>query len=179
MKPKGRYNIKVASKNGVQVKQVWKSKENIQKFYDLMQETTSRDNFFGNTLTYYQKFLQQEHAQLFFAQHEDDLIAAGIFIQDKETMYYYYGASSSQKRNLMAPYLLQWSVIQHAKALGCSLYDFLGIASPDDTDSSLAGVTDFKLKLTPDTRKVSESFLYIHKKWKYTVIQFLKNVRKK
>jgi len=106
------------------------------------------------------------------------VLAAGIFIYQDEVMYYYYGASSSHKRNLMAPYLLQWKAIENAKNLGCTLYDFLGIAGPDETNSSLAGVTDFKLKLTPDIRGVSQSYIYIHKVWKYRLIQFLKYVKK-
>ena len=93
-------------------------------------------------------------------------------------MIYYYGASSSEHRNLMAPYLLQWSAISHAKKRGLQLYDFLGIASPEEKNSSLAGVTDFKLKLTPDSRKVSESFLWVNRKWKYRVIQILRHIRK-
>ena len=179
MKPKGRYNIKVAQKNGVHVKQVWKTPENIETFYALMQETTNRDSFSGNTRDYYQNFLQQENTLLFFAEHEDEIIAAGIFIYHEYILYYYYGASSSQKRNFMAPYLLQWTVIQYAKNQGKKLYDFLGIASPDDTNSPLSGVTEFKLKLTPDARYVSESLLFIHKKWKYRVIEVLKQLRKK
>ena len=41
MKPKGRYNIKLATKKGVEVKEVEKIDENIEKYYNLMLETTS------------------------------------------------------------------------------------------------------------------------------------------
>jgi lipid II:glycine glycyltransferase (peptidoglycan interpeptide bridge formation enzyme) len=43
MKPKGRYNIKLAEKKGVEIKIVEKTDKNIQYFYELMNETTSRD----------------------------------------------------------------------------------------------------------------------------------------
>jgi len=178
MKPKGRYNIRLAEKKWVEVREVVKSDENIKLFHTLMQETTSRDNFFGNTLEYYQEFLKQEMSHLFFAYHEDEVIAAGIFISHHKVMYYYYGASSSKKRNLMAPYLLQWKAIEKAKKLGCILYDFLGIAGPDEKNSPLIGVTDFKLKLTADKCEVSQSYIYIYKVWKYRLIQFLKHFKK-
>jgi lipid II:glycine glycyltransferase (peptidoglycan interpeptide bridge formation enzyme) len=42
MKPKGRYNIKKAHKNGVTIKDVKKTSENIQIYYDLMTGTTQR-----------------------------------------------------------------------------------------------------------------------------------------
>ena len=178
MKPKGRYNIRLAEKKWVQVRGVEKNDENIEIFYRLMQETTSRDHFSWNTLRYYQNFLEQENTLLLFAEHEWDVLAACIFIYHGELMYYYYGASSSHKRNLMAPYLLQWNAAQKAKELGSVLYDFLGIAWPGETHSPLAGVTDFKLKLTPDIRQVSLSYLFIHKVWKYRAIQLLKYFKK-
>jgi len=54
----------------VQVREVEKSGKNIKIFYDLMQETTSRDHFSGNTLKYYQEFLEQKNVALLFALHE-------------------------------------------------------------------------------------------------------------
>lgn len=178
MHQKWRYNIRLAGKKWVRVQEMENTPENREEFYALMQETTTRDNFAGNNLQYYSLFLEQEHTKLYFAYHENQVIAAGIFIGSWEVMYYYYGASSSEKRNLMAPYLLQWTAISEAKKSGYSLYDFLWVANPGDTDSPLAGVTDFKLKLTPDRRQVSESFLFVHKKWRYKCIQFLKYIKR-
>jgi lipid II:glycine glycyltransferase (peptidoglycan interpeptide bridge formation enzyme) len=114
-----------------------------------MKETTGRNNFSGNTLEYYKTYLESiQESQLFFAYFEKKVIAAGIFITSEDTMIYYYGASGSEYRSLMAPYLLQWRVIEHAKKRKLKLYDFLGVAGPDETNSSLAGVTDFKMKLS-------------------------------
>jgi len=108
------------------VEQVDKNPYNAKKFFELMQETTSRDNFAGNTLKYYENFLENiENSQLFFAYYEEKIIAAGIFVFDGETALYYYGASGNSHRNLMAPYLLQWTAICHAKKRGCKTYDFL------------------------------------------------------
>ena len=87
---------------------------NIQKFHALMSETTARDAFAGNSLEYYRVFLESlDNSQLFFAYHEEEIIAAGIFVMEGGVMTYYYGASSNHKRNLMAPYLLQWTAIEH------------------------------------------------------------------
>jgi lipid II:glycine glycyltransferase (peptidoglycan interpeptide bridge formation enzyme) len=104
-----------------------------------MSETTARDSFAGNTLEYYKVFLDSlENSQMFFAYHEEEIIAAGIFVVEGDVMTYYYGASSSNKRNLMAPYLLQWTAIEHAIKRGCKTYDFLGVAGDDEKNSSLA-----------------------------------------
>jgi lipid II:glycine glycyltransferase (peptidoglycan interpeptide bridge formation enzyme) len=121
-----------------------------------MCETTARDTFAGNTREYYRVFLESlDASQMFFAYHEQELIAAGIFIVEGNVMTYYYGASSSHKRNLMAPYLLQWTAIEHAKKRGLELYDFLGVAGDDEKNSSLSGVTDFKMKLSPNKTLIS------------------------
>ena len=144
-----------------------------------MSETTARDSFAGNTLEYYKVFLESlENAQMFFAYHEEDLIAAGIFVIEGDVMTYYYGASSNQKRNLMAPYLLQWTAIEYAIKQGCSIYDFLGVAGDDEKNSSLAGVTDFKMKLSPKKTLVSHSSILVNKKSKYCVIMLLRKLKK-
>lgn len=178
MKPKGRYNIKLARKKWVVVEQVEKNLGNIETFHKLMSETTSRDNFAGNTLEFYTTFLESlDDSQLFFAYHEEEVIAAWIFVAFENTMIYYYGASSSQKRNLMAPYLLQWTAIEHGVKRGLKYYDFLWVAGPDEENSPLAGVTDFKLKLTKNRVLVSDSYIYIHKKWKYFLIKLLGKIK--
>lgn len=179
MKPKGRYNIKLAWKKWVVVEQVEKHIWNIKKFHALMSETTARDAFAGNTLEYYKVFLESlDHAQMFFAYHEQEIIAAGIFVVERDVMTYYYGASSSNKRNLMAPYLLQWTAIEHAIKRGCKVYDFLGVAGDEETGSSLAGVTDFKMKLSPKKTLVSLSNIFVNKKIKYQVITFMRKLKK-
>jgi len=179
MKPKGRYNIRLARKKWVTVKKVEKTEKNIQKYFEIMQETTSRDNFSGNTKKYYETFLTSlNKSELFFAYFEEKIIAGGIFVFWKKTALYYYGASSNSYRNLMAPYLLQWEAITYAQKKWCKIYDFLGIASPDEDNSPLAGVTDFKKKLSKDVRKVSKSYIFINKKWKYFLINFLRKIKR-
>lgn len=181
MKPKGRYNIKLAVKKGIIVKEVDKNRENIEEFYNLMLETTSRDKFAGNSLEFYEEFLNTlENSSLLLAYKDEKVISAWIFIFWKEVAIYYYWASTSDRayRNLMAPYLLQWEAIKKAQNNWIKTYDFLGIATPGETGSSLAWVTDFKLKLTKDIRKVSDSYIFVNKKLKYCLITFLRKLKK-
>lgn len=182
MKPKGRYNIKLATKKWVVVQAVKKDKSNIEAFYKLMQETTNRDGFSWNTLEYYTTFLNTiTDSKLLLAYKDETVIAWGIFVFQKEVSIYYYGASSGDKkyRNLMSPYLLQWEAIKIAKSTGSSVYDFLWVASPDVKNDPLIWVTDFKKKFTKDIRYVSNSYIYIHKKFKYMCISFLRTLLRK
>jgi len=181
MKPKWRYNIKLAKKKWIVVKEVEKTDKNIEKYYNLMLETTSRDNFSGNTIDYYKTFLKiLNQSKLLLAYYEDKVIAGGIFTFNKDVSIYYYWVSTSDKkyRNLMAPYLLQWEAIKIAKNIWSKLYDFLWVASPNEENSSLSGVTNFKKKLTKDTRKVSDSYIFINRKIKYNLIILLRYFKK-
>ena len=179
MKQKGRYNIRLAEKKGVVIEQVEKNPYNAKIYHELMNLTTTRNNFAGNTQKYYEEFLEKiEDSQLFFAYYEEQVIAAGIFVYHGDTAMYYYGASNNEYRKVMAPHLLQWKAIEHAKKRWCKIYDFLWVAWPDEENSALAGVTKFKMQLTPDRRKVSESYIFVNKKWKYRCIQLLKRIKK-
>jgi len=76
------------------------------------------------------------------------VIAASILVLTEERAIYYYGASVSDDamRKQKGPEALQWQMIQDAKAFGSHVYDFLGVANPDDPHDSLQGVTRFKEK---------------------------------
>ena len=144
MKPKGRYNIRVAEKAGVIVEQAPYSEKNLDIFYHILGETMERDSFAINSREYFRIFFQYLEKQnlggLFFAKRETEVIATGIFVFYKKTALYYYGASSSDnaKRKYMASYLLQWKAMEEAKKRECEIFDFLGIADLNDRKSPLA-----------------------------------------
>ena len=181
MKPKWRYNIKLAEKKWIVVKKVDKTDENIKLFYDLVIETTSRDQFFWNTLDYYKTFLSFiTESELLLAYSKDNkVIAWGIFIFSEDVSIYYYWASTSDReyRNLMAPYLLQWETIRIAKEKRSKIYDFLWVATPWEKNSSLEWVTSFKLKLTKDIVNVSDSYIWINKKIKYNILNIFRKLK--
>ena len=179
MKPKGRYNIRLASKKWVEVFDMEKNDKNISTFYDLMLETTSRDWFNANNLDYYKTFLNTiNESKLLFAYYEWKVIAAGIFTFTNIAIYYYWASTSDrQYRNIMAPYLLQWEAIKIGKDKWCRFYDFLWVSTPWDKNSSLVWVTDFKLKLSKDVRNVSESYIYINNKIKYYLLQLIRKIK--
>jgi lipid II:glycine glycyltransferase (peptidoglycan interpeptide bridge formation enzyme) len=64
---------------------------------------------------------------LYIVYFEDTPIAAAIMTFCDNTAVYYYGASTSDNllRKHMPAYLLQWRMIQAAKAAHCKWYDFL------------------------------------------------------
>ena len=183
MKPKGRYNIKVAEKNGVQTQ--WKpcTKENIEAFYALLKETTKRDWFATNSLEYFMNLWEyiekNQLGNLLFASREGELLAAGLFIYRGKTALYYYGASVSEaeKRKYMASYAVQWEAILEGKRRGCTIYDFLGIAPQNEPNHHLAGVTDFKLKLAPTIQEWPSALLYTPSRFIYSLFKILRSIK--
>lgn len=160
MKSKGRYNIKLAKKKGVKVilagKDIEKKKA-VSEFYRILKETTARDGFSGHPEKYYLNMLEtlgDKYVGLYLAEYEGKIIAGIVVTFYNDLAIYYFGASAGEYRNVMAPYLLQWTAIQEAKKRGVKWYDFLGTAPLVDTNSgfsydekhSWAGVTGFKLK---------------------------------
>jgi len=174
MKPKGRYNIKLAQKKEVQIREEPKADE----FYELLQETTSRDKFHGHNKDFYQKMIDMvDDAKLYIAEYQGEPIAGLIATFYKDTATYYYGASSNKHRNVMAPYLLQWHAICEAKSKGCNYYDFLGIAPEGAKNHPWQGVTAFKRKFGGEVVEYANYKERIYQPFWYWVMRIIKKLR--
>jgi lipid II:glycine glycyltransferase (peptidoglycan interpeptide bridge formation enzyme) len=155
MKPKGRYNIKVAQKHGVEVVHYEKldesSREDFSTFCELVQATASRDSFSAHPASFYKTFFEHfgnenNSASFFAAKHEGEVIAGILVVYFEDTAIYYYGASDHAARKVMAPYLVQWEALSEAKKRGMKWYDFFGIAPEEAKNHPWTGVTSFKKK---------------------------------
>jgi lipid II:glycine glycyltransferase (peptidoglycan interpeptide bridge formation enzyme) len=159
MKPKGRYNIGLAAKKGVVVER--RDEPGLDVFYALYGETAKRDGIAIHGPGYYRTLFACSRepggepggepgrntggeVRLYLAFHEGDPIAGIIVLFWGPSAVYLYGASSNHKRNLMAPYALQWRAIQDAKAVGCTEYDLYGIPPREDPSHPMAGLYRFK-----------------------------------
>lgn len=169
MHQKTRYNIRLAEKKGVVIKN---EKKYIEDFVRLNHETTTRDNFKSHDDEYYTqmaKYLPDEMMTVYVAEHEGKTIAANIVITFGDTTTYVHGASSSENRNVMAPYLLQWEQIKDAKRRGSHCYDFWGIAPEKRTSNkkkAWAGITRFKNGFGGKEKNFTGAFdLPIHSFW--------------
>ena len=135
MHNKTRYNIKLAEKKGIEIKE----SDNIDSFLKLLKETAKRDGFHLHLEEYYKKMLEENLVKLFVAKHKNKVVAANLVCFFDKTAIYLHGASDYNHRQLMAPYLLQWKIILKAKELGLKKYDFWGI-----DEDKWPGVTRFK-----------------------------------
>ena len=163
MHMKTRYNIKVAEKHGIVIKQG----KDINEFWKLLQRTAVRDRFASHPKEHYEKLLKslseagEIKTELFLAYYEGKTIAGAIVLRYGDTGYYLHGASDYDSRSLMAPYALHWDIVKYLKNNGIKYYDFWGIDS-----RKWPGVTRFKLGWGGDLKEYPGSFdLVVSRFW--------------
>lgn len=148
MHKKTRYNIRLAGKKGVIIRETDSSE--LDKWYDIYEITAKRDNIAIHSRAYYHSvFRRMEESsgveiKLLLAEHEEDILAGIIVVLSGSTATYLYGASTNIKRNLMPAYLLQWEAIKLSREVGIKEYDFYGIPPFDDKSHSMSGLYRFK-----------------------------------
>lgn len=134
MHPKTRYNIRVAKRHGVVVKED-NSPKAFAAYLRLNQETTARQGFFAHTNLYHTtmwRILHKAHiAHLFTATYKNTILSTWIIFSWKNTIYYPYGASSRDHKNVMAPTIMLWDIARWAKKKGYAVFDLWGCLGPD------------------------------------------------
>ncbi len=154
MHPKTRYNIKVAQKHDVVVKEDTSPKA-FDTYLTLTQQTTQRQGFYAHTRQYHQKMWEVMQkagiAHLWTATYQKEILAAWIIFVWKDTVYYPYGASSRNHREVMAPNLLLWDIAKWAKKQNLKKFDLWGaLGSNADVQDPWYGFHRFKEGYNPD-----------------------------
>ena len=148
MKPKWRYNARLAMKKGVIVRKA--EPEDLDTFYTLLKETARRDGIAIHSINYYKTLFELTTnnspltTSLYLAEHEGETLAGIVTLFRGREAVYLYGASSDTKLNLMAPYALQVKAMEDAKTWGCEEYDLFGIPPNEDPSHPMAGLYRFK-----------------------------------
>jgi peptidoglycan pentaglycine glycine transferase (the first glycine) len=153
MKPKTRYNIRLAARKDVRVRVG--DNADFPLLYRMYAETSARDGFVIRNEAYYQTVWSvfqerserdpsQPYAEPLIAEVDGEPVAAVVVFYFGGRAYYVYGMSRESHREKMPNYVLQWEAMRRAKAEGCSIYDLWG--APDDFSEpgGMAGVFRFK-----------------------------------
>lgn len=182
MKPKTRYNIRVAERHGVQISDFrFQISDSIfENFYLLVQKTSQRQGIRAHAKEYYKKMFeclgQDGIAKLYTAQYQEKIIAVAIIAYFNGVATYLHGGTDDAFKFVMAPYLLHWKAILDAKAQGCARYNFGGVSS---TKKSWEGITRFKTGFAPNTEFMKYAGVWdlpIRKKL-YTLYKIAKSFR--
>ena len=172
MKPKWRYNIRLAERKGVSVR--GGSAEDLATFYRLMQITRARDQFAIHSEAYYRAALEllttRDHARLFVAEYASAPLAMIFVTAFGGEAIYLYGASSNAHRERMPNHALHWAAIQWAKARGCARYDLWGLGATTDADARAAhGLYQFKQGFGGAVVRYVSARDVVFSRWRYAL----------
>ena len=146
MSQKTRYNIRVAIKHDVLVREEY-TEDAFNAYLKLTEETTKRQGFFAHTKMYHTKMWEslktekrkigegvnknQLEAHLFIAYYQKQPLTTWIVFTFHDSLYYPYGASSSEHREAMSSNLMMWDVIMFGKKMGLKVFDMWGSMGPN------------------------------------------------
>ena len=155
MKPKTRYNVRLAEKKGVTIRTG--TVDDLPALYKMYAETSVRDGFVIRDENYYMtvwKLFMSNVETLkrasvpscipLIAEVDNQPVAAIFLFMFAGRAYYVYGMSRNLHREKMPTYLLQWEAMKRAKAGGCSAYDLWGAPEIFNESDSMWGVYRFK-----------------------------------
>lgn len=181
LKPKTRYNIRLAKKKGVVVKEVTNEK-GFNDFIKLYFDTCKRQKYLGHNKDYHKKIflnLKDNQSHLLIAYYNEKPLAAYELFLFNNVLYYPYGGSSLEHRNLMAANLLMWETIKFGVKNKVKYFDMWGSLPPKYKNSDpWAGFTKFKEGYNAQFIEFIGSFDLVINKFYYHIfnlIFFLRN----
>ncbi len=134
MHSKTRYNIRLAEKKGVIVKEYTDDK-GFKEFLKLHFDTTERQNFHSHNKGYHQKAWQTLReagiARILVAYYKKKPLSSWMLYVFKDALYYPYGGSSTEYKEVMANNLIAWEAIRLGKRLNLKEFDMWGALGPD------------------------------------------------
>lgn len=137
MKQKTRYNIRLAGRKDVTVRQG--TAVDLPAFIRMMQITAQRDGFGARAPDYYRAayklFAETDQVALWLAEFEGRPLAGVMAFRCGPIATNLFSASNNEERQRMPNYAVQWAVMEWAKAQGCTHYDLWGV--PDAPEAAL------------------------------------------
>jgi len=131
MKQKTRYNIRLAQRKGVTIRDA--DRADFEALFRMYAETSLRDGFAIREKEYYftlwGTFLDRRMGEVLIAEVDGSSVAAVVILRFDRKAWYFQGMSTLNHREKMPNYLLQWEAMKRAKNAGCRVYDMWG--APD------------------------------------------------
>jgi peptidoglycan pentaglycine glycine transferase (the first glycine) len=129
MHQKTRYSVRLAHRRSVGLDRAEFTPENIDRFYELLTDTSERNEFGVHNRQYYADFLDifGSDALMLFAIVDGSVGAGLVAARFGKEAIYMYGGSSTEHRAHGGAFLLQYEAMRWAREVGCTHYDLWGI----------------------------------------------------
>ncbi len=147
MKPKGRYNVRVAQRHGVTVVED-ASEQGLADFVSIHEKTAARQGIQAKPPRYFRTLVDilssLQRGSIFFAEYEGTRLAVAVVVYFGGRATYFFGGSLDVHRHVMAPYVLQFEAMRRSKARGHEWYDLWGISPKDEPGHPWQRIAVFK-----------------------------------
>jgi len=166
--------------------------EDLEIFLPVYSETAKRRHF----VVFSKKYLEAELKSLigdrefllFLGKYKDKVVSVAIFVFWQGMCFYHHSGSLSKYNKIPVSYILQWEAIKEAKAIGCKIYNFWGIA-PDikkEEDVKLsqhpwAGLSLFKMGFGGYIKEYvkTQDYIISQKYWINYIIEKIRKARRR
>ena len=150
MKAKTRYNVRLAERRGVVVREVGSG--GLDHWYRLHSAMARRQGITKHSLQYFRQLFHTADSYpgrrprflLLVAEYAGEEVAGIIVSLFGQRARYLYGASSEHHRDVMPNYGLQWAAMRIAREAGCHTYDLFGIPRSADPTLPMSGLYRMK-----------------------------------
>jgi lipid II:glycine glycyltransferase (peptidoglycan interpeptide bridge formation enzyme) len=178
---KTRYNVNVAKKKDVKIYENT-TKEGMDRYIEILQETTSRQGFYAHTPNYFRKMWetigQSGMIRIFEAHYQDQVLVSWVMFAFNNRLYYPYGASRSVFREVMASTLMMWEMIRFGHLSGNTLFDMWGSLGPTpDEKDPWFGFHRFKKGFGADLVEFLGTYDLVLNPRMYTLFTALEKIR--
>jgi lipid II:glycine glycyltransferase (peptidoglycan interpeptide bridge formation enzyme) len=149
MKPKGRYNVRLAGRHGVDVT-TSVDPADVHDFYPVLAETARVQGFTLEPKSFFvnlARALCPEAGRFAFARWKGMTLAAALTVRHGDTVTFLYGGRAPFFGNVMPSYALHWHVMREAARDGHRLYDLYGWVPPGLAGHPYDRFSRFKEKL--------------------------------
>jgi len=193
MHPKTRYNIRLAQKRGVVVKED-NSQKAFNNYLKLMLETTKRQKFYAHDEKYHRLMWEtlktknlelrtknsgnKLSAHLLTASYQGKILVTWILFLFNNILYYPYGASSTEHKEIMASNLMMWEAIRFGKKHGAKIFDMWGSLGPNPSpEDPWYGFHRFKQGYNPQLVEFVGSFDLVVNRNLYSIYNVSHKIR--
>jgi len=164
MKPKGRYNIRLAARRGVVVDTPADPALAAAELARLCAATATRQGINLPPAAYFERALRcLPTARVHVARVDGETVSGVLVAHFAGEMIYLYGGSTTRHRERQPSSALHLQVIREAIAAGCDRYDLWGIPPGDDPGHAWHGLRQFKLALGGVERSTAGAFAAVRR----------------
>lgn len=148
MRPKGRYNARLAARRGVEVASS-SDPGDVHELYFVLGETARYQDFLLEPKRFFINLVQAlgpAMCRFAFARYKGITLAAALTVRHGATVTYLYGGHLPLFPEVMASYALHWHLLREAAAEGYGVYDLYGYVGADRPDHPYHRFSRFKDK---------------------------------